>query len=299
MSSAGGHAKAIERAAAIGCNCAQVFSGSPRGWKRAELTTVDVDKISTKQNKLDVSPIFTHALYLINMTADKADTLQKSLTTVSKELEFDAHVGGAGVVIHLGSHLGVGWDGVKADLRDRLHQVLQATPTASRLLIENSAGQNGKLCSDLSEIRWLFDELEKLGGYVSEGRLGWCVDTCHAWAAGYSLGPQPPTEADLAHSSSTNSKNHNHGSLVAAIDTLDLWSTLRVIHVNDSKDPFGSGRDRHENIGEGSIPTEDLRHFLNLTQVSQIPLITEVPGFAGDGPDEENIQRIKELVGSS
>lgn len=288
VSSAGGHDKAIERAAAIGCNCVQVFSGSPRGWQRPDLATIDTNKITAKEQELHVKPIFTHALYLINLTADKPATIAKSTMTLQKELAFDAYIGGAGVVVHLGSHLGNGWESVRADLVKRLATILDASPAESTLLIENSAGQQGKLSSDLSEIRWLLDELEAKGEYVSGGRLGWCFDTCHAWAAGYYLGPQPP-QAEPA-------KNPVRGQATQVITELNLWSTLKLIHVNDSRDPFGSGRDRHDNIGEGSIPLDDLKHFLNQAHVKSIPLVTEVPGFDGNGPDKQNIDRIYSLL---
>lgn len=290
VSSAGGHDKAIERAADIGCNCVQVFSGSPRVWQRPSLAGIDTEKLYAKQKELSVKPIFTHALYLINLTAEKPEIITKSVETLTKELEFDAHVNGAGVVVHLGSHLGNGWETVRQDLVDRLDMILNTTPKNSRLLIENSAGQQGKLCSDLSEIRWLLDELEKVGQFVSKGRLGWCLDTCHAWAAGYHLGSQPPQE--------TTSKNGNQGSAFEVISEHGLWSTLKVIHVNDSRDPFASGRDRHANIGDGTIPQQDLQHFLNQPELLNIPLITEVPGIDGNGPDQVNIERIKRLVKS-
>lgn len=287
VSAAGGHDKAIERAAAIGCNCVQVFSGSPRGWQRPNLDAINTEKLSTKQKELSVKPIFTHALYLINLTADKPEVITKSVESLIKELQFDAWIKGAGVVVHLGSHLGNGWQKVKVELVKRIEQVLEQSPEESCLLIENSAGQQGKLCSDLSEIRWLLDELEDVGQFVSRGRLSWCFDTCHAWAAGYYLGSQLPKTTD--------GKNTLLGSASLTISELKLWQWLKVVHVNDSRDPFASGRDRHANIGEGTIPHGDLEHFLNLPELQKIPMITEVPGFAGNGPDAENIKRIKKI----
>ena len=288
VSSAGGHDKAVERAAVIGCNCAQVFSGSPRVWQRPSLLGIETEKLYAKQTELSVKPIYTHALYLINLTADKPEVVAKSTQTLQRELEFDAKINGAGVVVHLGSHLGNGWENVKIDLVARIKEVLEHSPEKSCLLIENSAGQQGKLCSDISEIRWLLDELERVGEFVSKGRLGWCLDTCHAWAAGYALGPQSPL--------GITGKNANQGLAYEVISKLCLWSTLKVIHVNDSRDPFGSGRDRHENIGEGTIPQTDLKYFLNLRELRHIPLITEVPGIEGNGPDEENLRRIQALL---
>lgn len=295
VSSVGGHDKAVERAVAIGANCLQVFSGSPRGWRRPDLTQINVQLIHTKQAELSCTPIFTHALYLINLTADSSLVLEKSVDALKAELQFDSLINGQGVVVHLGSHLGAGWEQVRDDLVKRIDQVLMSTPQNSKLLIENSAGQQGKLCSDLTEVKWLMDKLEKEGRYVSSGRLGWCLDTCHAWAAGYKLGAQPPfsqEKDDLL----VSYKNPDRGDLISSLEELNLLSTLQVIHLNDSKDAFRSGRDRHENLGEGKISLSSFKTFVNYSGFKAIPLVTEVPGFDSKGPDVENIVRIKELV---
>lgn len=277
LSSAGGHDRAVERVAAIGGNCLQLFSGSPRMWRRPKLEAIDVAKITTRQRELAVMPIFTHAPYLINLTAHEAELREKSLTTLSFELEFDAWLSGAGVVVHLGSHLGRGWLAVREELLASLTRLLQETPTSSRLLIENSAGQRGKLCSDLSEIKWLLEQLELRGNFVSRGRLGWCLDSCHAWAAGY-----PPARGAR--------------SLLQELTRLALFPTLHLIHLNDSRDEFGAGRDRHANLGEGLIPRAELVEFLAAPQLQAVPLVSEAPGFDGQGPDAENLRRLRELT---
>ncbi|HCC84089.1 MAG TPA: hypothetical protein DEP87_00155 [Candidatus Pacebacteria bacterium] len=266
LSTSGGVDQAVRQAAAIGANCLQVFSGSPRMWRRTSLDKIDAVKIQTAQNELDVRPIFTHALYLVNLASDKSELVQISAESLKHDLRFDSHIQGSGVVVHLGSHQGRGFEAMKLQLVEQLRQILADTPPNSTLLIENSAGQNGKIASDLTEIRWLLSQ-------VSSSRLNWCFDTCHAFAAGINL-----------------------ASVAAELTALDLWSSLKVIHLNDSRDPFNSGRDRHGNFGEGTIPTESLRHFLQTPQVKSIPLITEAPGFDGHGPDAENIIRMKTLV---
>lgn len=284
VSAAGGHYKALERAAEIGCNCVQLFSGSPRVWKKPELSTIDVDKIDSKRQELSVEPIFTHSLYLINLASDKAENVAKSSASLMYELEFDALIHGAGVVVHIGSHQGRGFDAVEEQLITTIIDILQKTPTHSKLLIENAASRNGKIGGDLSEIARLLNALEQRAGLVGSGRVGWCLDTCHAHAAGYVLGDaEGSAEGGI--------------SLKKAISQLDLWSSLGCVHVNDSKDPLGSNRDRHENIGEGTLPQDDLADFLRLPELTQIPLITEAPGFDGNGPDAENIKRLKQLAG--
>lgn len=274
VSASGSLDQAITRAQQIGANCVQLFSNSPRIWQKKNLDQFDLEKFNKARIKLEIKPIFTHALYLINLASDKPELLKKSTNSLIYELKFDAFISGAGVIIHAGSHQGRGWESVKDQLIQQIKLILDQTPANSTLLIENSAGQKGKLHSDLHEIKWT---LQQLAEYVKAGRLGWCFDTCHAYAAGYHLGDQADGVIEL-------------------IEKLDLWPSLKCIHVNDSRDDFGSGRDRHGNIGDGNIPQEDLKYFLNYKQVLDIPLITEVPGIEGNGPDKENINRIKALT---
>lgn len=297
VSAAGGIHKAVERASGIGCNAVQVFSASPRTWRRSDLEKIVTPEINPAQKQLNVTPIVTHAMYLVNLASENPEQLAKSRSVLEFDLQFDAKIGGAGVVVHLGSHLGRGWDAVKDQVAEQITMILDATEAESpesHFLIENSAGQNGKLSSDLAEIRWLLDT-------IKNPRLGWCMDTCHAFAAGYSLGEKvgETTAENLQKNSQINNKT-----MVEAISEHNLWNDLRVIHVNDSKDPFGSGRDRHANIGEGNIPAEDFSYFLGeavkhlqkTDAKKQIPLILEVPGQDDLGPDAINVQRVLDIV---
>lgn len=275
VSAAGGVAKAVERAHGIGANCVQVFSGSPRSWGRGPIENIDRAALEAVQEKLGITPIITHALYLINLASEKEELLQKSMEAITYDLHFDSYVRGGGVVVHLGSHLGRGWAACLDEVSQRLEKILAETPADSILMIENSAGQQGKLCSDLADVRELLDK-------VKSPRLQWCLDTCHAWAGGYSLGKEVTSEGK--------------GTLEQAITQYNLWDALHCIHVNDSRDPFNSGKDRHSNLGEGTIPQEQLEYFLNLPQVQDLPLILEVPGADKNGPDVENVERLKRLV---
>jgi len=278
VSASGGIDKAVERAAAMEANVVQLFSGSPRVWARTDSSKIDLKKVAAKRASLHVSSIFTHSLYLVNLASDNPNLVEKSFAALKSDLEFDSLINGSGIIVHLGSHQGRGWEIVREQVAEQIKKLLAVTPSDSTFLIENSAGQNGKLCSDLADIRWLLD-------LVASPRLGWCFDTCHGFAAGYSLG-------ETAEPSLTG-KNET---AQAAITRLDLWSTLKIVHTNDSRDPFASGRDRHENIGDGLIPTKDLGYFLKQAVPEDVALVLEVPGIEGNGPDLENIQRLKALV---
>lgn len=269
LSTSGGVDKAVERAHEIGCNALQVFSGSPRMWRRTSLDKIDTKKIFANQEKYSVKPIFTHALYLVNLASDKPELLEKSMNALKHDLNFDSHIKGAGVIIHLGSHQGRGFDAVKDQMVQTITEILADTPKDSTFIIENSAGQKGKIASDLSEIKWLMDQLKSK-------RVKWCFDTCHGFAAGKPL--------------------VGRGNVIDEMEKLNLLDDLVCLHVNDTRDKFGAGRDRHANIGEGSIGMDDLREFLNDKRLKHIPIITEVPG-EGKGPDKLNVERLWELVG--
>jgi len=297
VSTAGGVEQSFARASAIGCNCMQIFSGSPRVWAKKSLDQHNLVSINSERAKYSVSPIYTHAIYLVNLASDRAELTRKSVQTLIYDLEFDAAIRGGGVVVHLGSHQGRGWLAVRSQLVELMVDILQATPTKSRLLIENSAGQQGKIGSDLSEIRWLLDEvgqnwqsrrLEDKHGLINQ-RLGWVFDTCHAFATGYYLGAKSPQLTGQ----SGMFMDQVAGSAIEVITKLKLWSRLEMIHVNDSRDLFASGRDRHANLGEGYINEADFKYFLNRPEVQSLPLIIEVPGEEKKGPDKMNIDRLK------
>lgn len=287
VSAAGGVDKAVERAAGIGCNCVQVFSGSPRSWARSPLENIDINKLSSKQHDLHVSPIITHSLYLINLASDNPELIRKSIAAISYDLRFDALLKGAGVVVHLGSHQGNGWEAVRERVLQNMAAILEQAPAGDcHFLIENAAGQQGKIGGDLTEVRWLLDQLQ-------DERMGWCFDTCHAFASGYCLGPDT---SRITTSATGKNETLRSGSAADVISELNLWSDLRCVHINDSRDPFGSGRDRHDNLGEGLIPKEDLAYFLNRPELNDIPLVLEVPGADDKGPDAENVARLKAIV---
>lgn len=286
VSASGGLYEAVERANEIGANCLQLFSGSPRVWKRKDLSLFNVQKLFAKQKELSISPIFTHSLYLINLASDKPELLKKSFNALKYDLEFDSILKGSGIIVHLGSHQGRGWEAMREQVAQQIAGILRVTPVDSTFLIENSAGQNGKICSDLGEIRWLLDRVTEIMDWKHESgeaggasRLGWCFDTCHAHAAGIAIGKDPR---------SITSKN-----AIEEIEKYHLWQSLKCIHVNDSRDEFDSGRDRHENLGSGKIPTEDFKYFLNYQHVREIPLLIEVPGMDKKGPDKANIDILK------
>lgn len=271
LSCAGGYENGLHKAVEIGANALQIFSGSPRVWARKPLVKDELARFAQTADQMNIRPLFVHALYLVNLASETKESVQKSINVLTHELKFGKEIGCAGVVVHLGSHQGRGWEAVRESVAQSVKKIIVESESPTPFLIENSAGQKGKLCSDLAEIRWLLDA-------VNEPTLGWCYDTCHGWAAGYQVAQQEGK------------------SLFAEIDANQLWDSLRCLHVNDSRDPFASGRDRHANILQGTIPKEEWVALLNHPRFAHTPFITEAPGLDGEGPDAYNIQTLRSLV---
>ncbi len=273
VSTSGGIFTAPKRAKEIGANAIQIFCSSPQIWSKNKLPQEKIDLFNQEAPKNGILSTTIHAQYLINLASENMELVEKGKTSLSVDLDACAKIGAAGVVVHIGSHQGRGWEAVKEQMAREISNVLDASDDKAIFLIENAAGQNGKVCSDLREIRWLLDTVK--GGK----RLGWCLDSCHAFNAGYSLVPMQGEKY-----------------LFDWIDELKLHDALKVVHVNDSRDEYIAHKDRHANLFEGKIGEETMRGFIQHKTLSGLPLILEVPGEEGKGPDKVNIDRLRSLL---
>ena len=267
VSISGGLDKAVEATVRMGGNALQIFSSSPRMW----FSSLPPKSVTEQFNNLcethDVRPVFIHAKYLINLGSDKKELVKKSIQSLKFDFQVGEMINAKGVIVHLGSHLGRGFSTIQEQLVNSIKEILQDSPAGVELIIENSAGQKGKICSLLSEISLLLRT-------INDSRLGWCYDTCHGWGAGISFG-----------------KDWEN-----TLHQFDLVKSLACLHINDSKGVFGGGLDRHENLGEGKMGLKELGKFVNYPAFNNLPLITEAPGFDGQGPDKNNLDILKSLV---
>jgi deoxyribonuclease-4 len=276
VSSAGGLDQAPLRLAHLGGNVLQIFSSSPRMWLAAMPASEVIEDFKKNCVKNDVKEVFIHAKYLVNLASDRQELIDKSILSLKHDLMVGEAIGATGVIVHLGSHQGRGFAAVQDQLISHIQKLLQDKNATCKLLIENSAGQQGKIATQLSEISLLLKA-------VNSRRLGWCLDTCHAFSAGYSCGED-----------SGNKLYQND--IVSEAKKLGILEKLRVIHLNDSRDDFDSGRDRHDNLGEGKMGKERLAAYVNHPGLRHLPLILEVPGFDNKGPDKKNLARLKNLA---
>jgi deoxyribonuclease-4 len=268
---AGGTDKAIDRAAEIGAEAIQVFSGAPQAWRRKSYKPEEVAEFKRKSAEMDIGPVFIHGLYLVNLASQDSALLGKSFEALTEEMRAAALLGANGVIFHLGSHKGAGYDACVDQLIDSCSRVLEATPPEAWLILENSAGMGGAIGSK-------FAELGRIAHEVGGDRVRVCLDTCHLFAAGYDVKTPAGLDATMEE--------------FAGEIGLDR---LAAVHANDSKAPLGGALDRHANIGEGHIGRDGFLNILSHPAFAEVPFLLEVPGFDNQGPDAENVRILKEL----
>jgi deoxyribonuclease IV len=269
VSIAGGLPNAIKNTLDIGGNCLQVFAGSPRTWKREPFKDDQVKSFNQEVEKQKLDPVFIHALYLVNLASDNQELLDKSYQALLMDLENGQKINSAGVIVHIGSHQGRGFDSAKSQIVKLIKKLLLNTKETP-FIIENSAGQKGKVGS-LDEIATLVKEL-------NHPRVKVCLDSAHLFAAGYDLAKKKVVDT-----------------LVKDLEKKNLLKSLICLHLNDSKTPLGSTRDQHENIGKGEIGKVGLSNLINHPKLKHLPIILEVPGKDKSGPDKENILTVHTL----
>jgi deoxyribonuclease-4 len=266
----GGVKKALDNGAAMGAEAVQLFVQSPRTWRFPEHDPADLEAFRSKRDAAGL-PALVHALYLVNLAAPDDAIYSKSVDTMRATVDAACAIEAEGVVFHIGSHLGAGFETGLARVVPAVEQVLERCNERTWLLMENSAGTGGTMGRSLDELVAIFEAVGR------HERLGVCLDSCHLFASGVDVTDAPTWTAFL--------------------DDLDRrigLDRLRALHANDSKEPLGSNRDRHDNIGEGLIGT-GLGVFLAHPKLQGLPVVLEVPGAGGKGPNADEIRKLREL----
>lgn len=271
ISVAGGLSKSVERANVLGVNCMQIFASSPQSFRSTDYADDELEKFTRLARESRIGPIFFHGVYLINLAAEVERLYELSIESLVSYLRLCEKLPVEGVIFHIGSHKGRGFEFVKDRIIKAIERILSQTK-AGKLILENNAGQGGGVGSK-------FEEISDIINYIKSERLAVCLDSQHAFAAGYPI--DQPDGLD---------------EIVASLQRLSLLDRLAAVHLNDSKFPLGSQRDRHENIGQGLIGLEAFRRIINNPEFKHLPFILEVPGFENKGPDKKNLDIIKSLV---
>lgn len=254
-STAGGLALAFGRGEAIGCDALQIFVKNASQWKAKPLAEAEIAAFRAAHEKSPIRPLVAHAAYLINLAAPDPAILEKSRAALADELTRCAQVGVPGLVVHPGAHLGRGEETGIAAIAESLDAVYATIPDCpTTTLLEITAGQGTVLGRTLGELEAIRRQSKE------KRRLAVCLDTCHAFAAGYAL-DDPQGFADF----------------LAEIDGTVGFDAIRCVHVNDSVGACGSRKDRHANLGEGLIGLDLFARLLAEPRFAKVPMILETP----------------------
>jgi deoxyribonuclease-4 len=264
--------KSLERAARLGCNTLQIFSHSPRGWLMKRRTPEEGEAFRRIRQLSGIGPVFIHTSYLINLASRDSLLMRKSVEMVVEELHIADLIGADYVVLHTGSATG---DDPK-EARKRVASALSAISGNGEwragILLENTAGERGDITSRITEICAIMERVR--GNLVS----GVCIDTCHAFAAGYDIASAKGLAV-----------------LSGELEKYIGRQRVRLIHLNDSKGELGCRLDRHEHIGRGRIGMKGFINFLRHPCFADIPLILETPKKTEDD-DPANLQIVKRII---
>lgn len=271
ISIAGSLDLAIDRAVEIGADCIQIFGSAPQSWQPFIFPLEQVDAFQKKRKKFEIDPVFLHSIYLINLASSNPHILGNSIGSLVQYLRFGKVIRAKGVVFHVGSHKGKGFEAVADQVAEAISQILSRAKGTGKLIIENSAGAGGIIGAS-------FKEMGLLVKAVNSPRVAVCFDTAHAFESGYNVKTRKGLDEALRE-----------------FDREIGLEKLVAIHANDSKTPLGSNRDRHENIGKGEIGLEGFRHLVNHPDLRDLPFIIETPGFGRRGPVDQNIKILRDL----
>ena len=260
LSSAGGFTAMGKTAVSIGANVFQFFTRNPRGGAAKAIDPADVEAYHALAREAGLSTILAHAPYTINCCAAKEDTRRFALETMADDMKRMEYVPGNLYNFHPGSHVGQGMDRGIEMIAEVLNQIL--TPEQhTTVLLETMAGKGTEVGSRFEELAAILDKVE-----LSD-KMGVCLDTCQVYDAGYDI------------------VNDLDG-VLEAFDRIIGLDRLRAIHVNDSKNPFSSHKDRHEKIGQGSLGIDAFERILNHPKLRDLPFYletpNELPGYAAE-----------------
>lgn len=274
MSASGGVDLALVRAEELALESCQIFSKNERQWKAKPLDPAVVERFRSETERTGITKLVVHDSYLINLASPKPDIREKSLAAFREELERCDTLGIPYLVTHPGAHTGSGFGAGIHQFADSLNEIYGSMPDTQALtLLETTAGQGTSLGRSFSEIAAIIERVE------DKDRVGVCLDTCHVFAAGYDF-----RTPEL------------YATMMEEFDSAIGLDRLKVIHLNDSKFPLGSYRDRHDHIGAGEIGLEGFRQFVNDSRLADIPGILETEKDPDGDNDRRNLETLKGLV---
>jgi deoxyribonuclease-4 len=271
-SAAGGVDKSLQRAVDVGATSCQIFAKNERQWRAKPLDPEVVERFHSERERTGIRQMVVHDSYLINLASPKEELLEKSMAAFQDELERCDELRIQYLVTHPGAHTGSGVDEGIRQFAESLNRVFDTIPDNQTITcLETTAGQGTTLGRSFEELAAIIDKVE------AKERVGVCFDTCHTFAAGYDLRTEEGVHT-----------------VMEEFDRIVGLDRLKVLHLNDSKNPLGSNKDRHEHIGDGMIGPEGFRALVNHPRLVGLPGILELDS----GPKGELALRNLELLRS-
>jgi len=254
ISISGGFLRVVEKAQIRGCETIQFFSRNPRGWKYDSLDQEEAERFRQSIQSSNLSPLFLHLPYLPNIASKNSKFYNRSIDSIVIDLERAELLGATYLIIHIGHRMESSEDEAIESVAWAINQVFDRMKNSIVLLLENTAGQGTEIGYELNQIAKI---IERVG---ERDRIGICFDTAHAFEAGYDLSNRDGIESTLE-----------------SFDRMIGLKKLHLLHLNDSKTPLGSKKDRHWHIGEGYIGLEGFRYLINHPLLNHLPGIMETP----------------------
>ena len=261
----------VEEALSYGANTFMFYTGAPQNTIRS---SIDIDNVKKayalmQDNGIDKNNVIVHAPYIINLANGDENKFNFSCNFLSEELKRVDTFGFKYLVLHPGSHVGLGVDVGISNIIKALNLVLEKDNSDVMILLETMAGKG-------SEVGRSFDELKTIiDGVSKKNRIGVCIDTCHLNDAGYDL--------------------NNFNGVLESFDKIIGIENIKCIHINDSKNKIDSHKDRHENIGKGTIGLDTLMKIIDCDKLKDVPKILETPYIEGIAPYKEEIALIRSV----
>jgi deoxyribonuclease-4 len=273
VSAAGGLTNAIVNGERIGAECVMIFGASPRSYAAKLPTDEQARFFKASLKKSSIQTVYQHGAYLPNLGTSDPEAMRKSILNLATHLEIANAIGSGGVIFHVGSPNG----GDRQEALDRaalaMKEVLKKVKGPAQLIMENS-GSVKKIGGSIEDLAYLFEA-------VNDSRVKVCVDTAHAFESGLIESYTPA----------------NIKKFFDAWDKAIGIENIVALHINDSKTPYNSQNDKHENLGEGCIGLDGFKNLAKEKRLSHTVWFLEVPGFDNEGPDKKNMDILKSCFG--
>lgn len=269
VSIAGHIYEAADRAAQLGCNTFQIFSRNPRGWETTELDPEDAEEFKRRCRDNRISPVVVHIPYLINLCSPEDGLWKKSLGAYIEDIKRADMLGADYFVTHLGSPKGNGVEYGIARFSKGMNEAIAKAKPKLMILLENTAGSGDGLGSKFEHLKAIMDNVK--------GKLGVCLDTAHAFEAGYN----DSSEAGL-------------DSMMKEVDEIIGAEKIKVVHFNDSKSDLDSHYDRHWHIGKGNIGVQGMKRIINHPKLKDCAFILETPKET-EKDDKMNLAAVRKM----